>query len=108
MNQYDIQKFYIELGANIQAIRKQLKVNQDDLAKTVGLNRTSIVNIEKGRQKVLIHTLINIASALDADLKDLLPIEFPHNIFIANTQFDELPEGEQQAVVQFFERSENK
>jgi transcriptional regulator with XRE-family HTH domain len=104
MNQYDIQKFYIDLGSNIQAIRKQQKINQDKLAEDVGLNRTSIVNIEKGRQKVLIHTLINIASALDADLKELIPIENPFNIFIVNSQYDELPENHQQAVKQVLEK----
>ncbi len=98
MNKYDVQKFYIELGARIQTIRKNKKINQDNLAEEVGLNRTSIVNIEKGRQKVLIHTLINIASALKADLNELIPIEFPFNIFIVNSQYDELPENEQRAV----------
>jgi DNA-binding XRE family transcriptional regulator len=112
MNEYDIQKFYIDLGSKIHTIRKQCKINQDQLAEKVGLTRTSIVNIEKGRQKVLIHTLINIASALNADLKELIPVEPPFNYFIVNSeynelpksQFNELPKTEQQLVNQLIRK----
>lgn len=39
----------------------------------VGLSRTSITNIERGRQKVLLHTLSEIAVVLDVAIHDLIP-----------------------------------
>jgi DNA-binding XRE family transcriptional regulator len=65
--------FYRELGARIQHGRRKLGLTQAGLASTVFLTRTSIVNIEKGRQKVLCHTLVAMAHALHTDAEKLLP-----------------------------------
>jgi transcriptional regulator with XRE-family HTH domain len=43
------------------------------LADELGLSRTSVTNIEKGRQPVQIHSLYMIARLLTVELKDLLP-----------------------------------
>lgn len=37
------------------------------------LTRTSIINIEKGRQQILLHTLVDISRALQVSISDLLP-----------------------------------
>ncbi len=65
--------FYEELGLRILAKRRDRKVTQEKLAELVGLTRTSITNIEKGRQKVLAHVLLELAEALNTDVADLLP-----------------------------------
>lgn len=53
-----------ELGMTIKALRKMRQMTQKELASRVGLERTSICNIELGRQ-VLTETTINaIAKAL--------------------------------------------
>lgn len=39
-------------------------MSQEQLAKVVGLTRTSMVNIETGQQKLLVHNLFHIAEAL--------------------------------------------
>jgi DNA-binding XRE family transcriptional regulator len=49
-------------------------MTQDSLAKSVSLTRTSITNIEKGRQKILLHTLADIAAALSVNPADLIPV----------------------------------
>ena len=36
------------LKNNLQAVRKQKKLSQDELAKTVGTTRQTIISIEKG------------------------------------------------------------
>ena len=40
------------------------KLTQDELATASGLSRASIVNIEAGRQKLLLHNLFGISKAL--------------------------------------------
>ena len=42
-------------------------------AEEVGLTRTSIVNIEQGRQKVMIHTLYQLADVFGVPVTSLLP-----------------------------------
>lgn len=65
--------FYIELGRRISHRRRQLNKTQEELALVVGLKRTSITNLERGRQKVLIHTLVEVANCLQISVCDLIP-----------------------------------
>lgn len=46
---------------------------QQQLADAAGLTRPSIVNIERGRQKVMLHSLYSMAAALRVPVSDLLP-----------------------------------
>ena len=62
--------FYSRLGELIKFSRIQAGVTQEDLASYLGLSRVSVVNIEKGKQKVQIHTLIEIVSYLNASTED--------------------------------------
>jgi DNA-binding XRE family transcriptional regulator len=65
--------FYKKLGESIKAARIQGKHKQESVAHHLGLNRISIVNIEKGKQKVQVHTLIELASYFNVKMDDLLP-----------------------------------
>lgn len=71
----DHQGFYEEVGRRIRDARKRRKppLTQQGLADLVSLTRTSITNVEKGRQKFLLHTLADIAAALQVDPASLLP-----------------------------------
>jgi len=69
----DPQEFYVEVGRLVRKAREQLRLNQEDLASRVHLARTSITNIEKGRQRLLLHTLVELAAALRVSPADLLP-----------------------------------
>ena len=64
---------YRLFGDRVRKLREKRKVTQEELARRVELSRTSITNIEKGRQRVLLHQLVDIASALDAKPGDLMP-----------------------------------
>lgn len=64
------EKFYRALGGRIRELRGAM--SQERLAKEVGLTRTSIVNIEAGKQKLLLHNLFRIAEALAVRPSDLL------------------------------------
>jgi transcriptional regulator with XRE-family HTH domain len=65
--------FYRDLGKRIQAKRLEKNFSQQAVASAVGLSRTSLTNIEKGRQNVLLHTFVDIAAELGAEPKELLP-----------------------------------
>ncbi len=71
----DHQAFYEEVGRRIRDARKRRTpaLTQDELARLVGLTRTSITNVEHGRQKCLLHTLADIAAALQVEAASLIP-----------------------------------
>jgi transcriptional regulator with XRE-family HTH domain len=49
------------------------RITQEQLANKASLTRTSIINIEKGRQQILLHTLVDIANALQVSPIELIP-----------------------------------
>ncbi len=65
--------FYRELGRIISQKRKGTHLNQAALGGKVGLSRTSITNIECGRQQVAVHMLYELANALGVEPHELLP-----------------------------------
>lgn len=69
----DVEQIYKELGKRVGTARDKANLTQERLAVRVGLSRTSIVNIEAGRQRVPLHQLYRIADALDLEPADLLP-----------------------------------
>jgi transcriptional regulator with XRE-family HTH domain len=60
----DQESLYAEIGRKIRKKRDALGMTQQQLSSLVGLTRTSITNIERGTQKLLVHTLIDFARAL--------------------------------------------
>jgi transcriptional regulator with XRE-family HTH domain len=66
-------EFYRHLGAKIREFRNQRKLSQDELAKLVGLARTSLTNIEQGRQHPPLHIFCEIVEQLRVDISELLP-----------------------------------
>ncbi len=64
---------YTFFGSRVRALRERRQVTQEELARRVDLSRTSITNIEKGRQRVLLHQIVDLAHALDAKPGDLFP-----------------------------------
>jgi DNA-binding XRE family transcriptional regulator len=66
---------YRRIGERIREVRQERlpKVSQRGLAGKIGLSRASMANIEKGRHRVQIHVLYDIARVLGWDPADLLP-----------------------------------
>jgi transcriptional regulator with XRE-family HTH domain len=62
--------FYTELGKHIKEKRISAKISQEELAKKANLSRVSIVNIEKGIQKIQVHALLLVADILEIKLDD--------------------------------------
>jgi transcriptional regulator with XRE-family HTH domain len=66
---------YREFGLLLKARRNQARLTQDEMASKVGLGRTSITNIEQGKQPVSLQMLYQLADALGAAPHELLPSE---------------------------------
>jgi transcriptional regulator with XRE-family HTH domain len=75
----DDKLLYEMLGARLKQLRegqaggKRGRLTQGELADLVGLERTSITNIENGNQKVPLHVLFRICEQLGANPAELLP-----------------------------------
>ena len=63
---------YRRIGASIRAARQSRGIAQEDLGSAVGLGRSSIANIEAGRQHPTIHTLIAACQAVGLDPADVI------------------------------------
>ncbi len=63
---------YRAVGLRVQMIREALGVNQSDLAKRTGYTRTSITNIEAGRQRLQLHQVEKLAGGLGVTSKHLM------------------------------------
>lgn len=71
-------RLYKTMGQRIRELRLARQgangaLTQAELAKAVGLERTSITNLEKGSQKVPLHVLYAVCKALNVDVADVLP-----------------------------------
>jgi transcriptional regulator with XRE-family HTH domain len=69
--------------------RTEARMSQEAFAKAVGLSRTSITNIERGRQPISLHTLYTMADILGVDAGDLLPPAVKDPVAIALHQKSE-------------------
>jgi transcriptional regulator with XRE-family HTH domain len=69
----DQKALYEVVGRRLREARREMRLTQGALAESVGLSRTSLTNIEKGRQKILVHTLFALATALQIPASELLP-----------------------------------
>lgn len=69
-----IEPFYADLGQRISEMRRLRGMSQEKLATALmpPATRASIANIESGKQRVLAHTLIQLAQLLQVSVTDLL------------------------------------
>lgn len=68
-------EIFIEFGMRVRIVREVQGITQEDLAKKTSVGRTSIVNIECGRQGASIAMLLDLAKALGVKPSRLLPPE---------------------------------
>jgi len=70
----EIEPFYVSLGKRVQFFRNRKKLTQGQLGTRLDppTTRASIANIEAGKQRVLAHTLVQIAKALEVELPELV------------------------------------
>lgn len=73
MGEDDVKRFYEDFGRRVRAAREKAGLTQGQLATRIGLTRSSIANLEAGRQKILLHALYGISDVLALDPAVLLP-----------------------------------
>ena len=111
----DVDKFYMELGEKIKTYRIKQGYSQDELAKFLDLTRTSVVNIEKGRQRPPLHTVYDTAAFFNIGITDLLPSKdakqqidlrksVKESIHTIEKKFKDIPIDEEK-LAQFFQLS---
>lgn len=60
-----------QLGEKIQRVRKDKNMSQMKLAEIVGVQTTTIGNIERGETDTSVYTIFKIAGALRTHIKEL-------------------------------------
>lgn len=63
----------MSIGENVKTIRKQKKIFQNELASKVGLSVRGLQDIEYGKTKPRLETILKIASALEVSPNDIDP-----------------------------------
>lgn len=69
----DPEALYRVFGKRLREVREQKNVPQQELATLSGLTRSSIANIESGKQRVLLHQVLQFAEALHVTVGELVP-----------------------------------
>lgn len=64
-----IKSYRIKLGDEIKFIREQRGYSQEQLAKTLNVNRSTISKIENGKFSITIDYLIRLSICLDHEFK---------------------------------------
>lgn len=64
---------YRQFGRRLRDLREEAGLTQDQIAERVKLKRTSITNIERGRQHIALHQLFLLAAAVGKSPTELLP-----------------------------------
>lgn len=66
-------RFYEKLGARIKTRREEIHLRQAELAESIGLSRTSVTNIERGRQRLFLDQFAEICHALKVPPSEMIP-----------------------------------
>lgn len=66
-------RLYLEVGAKLRDIRRGNGLTQADIANILKLERTSITNIENGKQRVGLYVLYQYCNHFDIPINDILP-----------------------------------
>jgi transcriptional regulator with XRE-family HTH domain len=68
-------QLYVEIGRRIRQFRESQspRMSQEELAKILGLTRTSITNIEAGQQKITLDSLYLLCERFRVEISDVVP-----------------------------------
>lgn len=81
---------YIALGQRIADFRSKKNLSQEELAFSCGVGNKHISNIELGKSKPSLESLIQIANFLNASADDLLVDSLAHSASTADSEIHRL------------------
>ena len=94
-----IEPFYVELGRRIAAIRSSRRISQAELARRLRLTRSSVANVESGKQRVLAHSVIDFALALRVQVSELMQAPPDGRAAVKAELTAKLPPGVAESVI---------
>lgn len=70
-----VEPVYKDIGRRIENARSGRGLSQSDVARQLArpVTRAAVSNMEGGRQRILVHVLLDIARVLQTDVRELLP-----------------------------------
>lgn len=69
----DRELLYKQVGERLKRERQRQNMTQSEVAESIGLLRTSITNIESGRQQPPLHVVYDLCATLNVDFEALVP-----------------------------------
>lgn len=78
---------YIELGKTIKTIRGEKNLTQEKLAELTNMSTTHISNIENGKAKVSLETILNISRMLEYSIEELISGDIHKSFNKTKSQF---------------------
>lgn len=72
LEEQEIIGLYDHIGHQVRIWRESLMMTQDELSSRAGVSRSSLANLEAGRQRPPLHVLLGIAKALGIQFSNLL------------------------------------
>ena len=67
------------MNNNVESLRKELKVNQEELASKLGVSRQTIISIEKGKYNPSIILAFKIAKYFNKSIEDVFIFDEEEN-----------------------------
>lgn len=68
-----VDRFYRAVGERVRGARNAARMTQTALAARLGITRSSVANLEAGRQRIPLHVFAAVAESLDVTPASLLP-----------------------------------
>ncbi len=93
-----VESLYQEVGRRLREARQAAGLTQSGLAERVALSRTSITNIEQGRQRLTLDGLMRLAAVVGVAPGQLIPSGRVESPRIPPRKLRNLDPGEQAAV----------
>lgn len=92
----DERQLYTLIGTHLRERRRSLRFTQQYLAKRLGVERTSVANIEAGAQRPPVHILFRCCEVLQMEIADFLP---PVHAVVRDGAPEEVAVGGQAAMM---------
>ena len=69
----DDDRLYQTIGKRLRELRNEHRLTQEAMARILGLERTSITNIELGKQRAAVHALYRCCEYFEVPMDHLFP-----------------------------------